>query len=242
MNFTIPSTLPTLETVPSLLAALGIAVTILIAYFQRSKKSLSYQLTADRLVSVDGDEGYEQKVRVLYGDVEIRNLSRIEVRISNSGNRPILPDDFIEPMTITSENPAKILTVTLVDQRPKGIVSEESLKVSPDDCAVTVPALLLNPKDSFTVRSHITDLDYEPAVSGRIVGVKEITKNPSQSEVGAKILAYLAIIAAIAGGVWTVWNASVWGLGLTYAGLLLMVSAIVVRHRKNRNRGWNFDN
>ena len=239
MNAIIQSTLPTVAIASGLAGSvLTIVAMTVIAYLQRTVRSLSCRVTADRLVSIEGDEGYEDKVRVLYDDVDIQNLYRLEIGISNSGNQPVLPTDFIEPIKLTLEEPAKILTVSVVDQRPRGI----GAKVCLSNREITVPALLMNPKDSFSIRSHIGDLEVEPVISGRIVGVKEITKKPSRISNWVKLMAGLATLAAIIGGVWTVLSTSVWALMFSYTGFGLMVIAIGIGVWNSHFRDRNIEN
>ncbi len=216
---------------------LTIVVMTIIAFAQRTNKSLSCRVMTHRLVSIEGNEGYEDKVRVLYDGVDIQNLYRVEVGISNSGNRPILPADFIEPISLKLEEPAKILTATVTRQHPGGI----GVNVHYTEQEIVVPALLMNPKDSFSIRAHIGDLEVEPAITGRIVGVKEIVKKPRHSTTWLRNMAVLATFAAIIGGVWTVLDASAWAFVFSYTGFTLMAVVLSLGFITDARRRKNFD-
>lgn len=238
MNTIIDPTFSTIAIVSSVVGSLLTIVTMTtIAFIQRTNKSLSCRVTTDRLVSIEGSEGYEDKVRVLYDDVDIRNLYRVEIGISNSGNRPILPADFVEPIRLTLEEPAKVLTATVLRQHPIGI----GAKVDYTDHEITVPALLMNPKDSFSIRTHVGDLEVEPAITGRIVGVREIMKKPSRVGIWIKFMAVLATFAAIVGGAWTLLDASLWAFVFSYTGFALMVLALGSWFWSSRLRESNLD-
>ena len=158
---------------------------------------------------------------MLYDDVDVRSLYRVETKISNSGNRPIHPNEFIEPIRLTFEQPSKVLTAAVTSQSP----AEIGANINHTHQEITVHALLLNPKDSFSIRALIGDLEVEPAVSGRIVGVKEIMKMPARAVVWIIRTACFATLIAIIGGVWTLLEASVFAFAVSYAGFVLMSAA-----------------
>ena len=218
-------------------SALGVLLTVVVmavvAFVQRTNKSLSCWVTLDRLISIEGEEGYEGKMRVLYDDVDVRSLYRVETKISNSGNRPIHPNDFIEPIRLTFEQPSKVLTAAVTSQSP----AEIGANINHTHQEITVHALLLNPKDSFSIRALIGDLEVEPAVSGRIVGVKEIMKMPARAVVWIIRTACFATLIAIIGGVWTLLEASVFAFAVSYAGFVLMAAALVAWFFRRRKDG-----
>lgn len=228
----------TLSSIATVVSAGGALVTVLtmavIAYVQRSNKALSCFMSTDCLLSIEGSEDYEGKLRVLYEDMDIRNLYRVRVRLSNSGNQPIHPNDFIVPITVGFATPARILTAVVKDQQPEsmGAVLEHS------SCEITIPALLVNPKDSFSISALIGDLEVEPSISGRIVGVKEIMRKPERSGMWIMVTAVIATILATMGGIWTILDPAAFSFTLSYVGMFMMVAAVVFRalaHRRDKN-------
>jgi len=198
---------------------------VVVAYLQRSNKALSCFMSADRLLSIEGSEDYQGKLRVSYEDMDIRNLYRVQVRLLNSGNQPVHPDDFIVPITIGFSTPAKILTAFVTDQQPAsmGALVEYSSR------EIMIPALLLNPKDSFSIRAHIGDLKVEPSISGRIVGIREIKRRPERAGVWIMVMAGTATILATVGGIWTLLDPAMLSFALSYLGMFMMVAAVVLR-------------
>ena len=235
MELIAESSLPSFATVISAGGALVTVLTMaVIAYLQRSKKALSCFMSTDCVLSIEGSEDYEGRLRVLYEDMDIQNLYRVEVGLSNGGNLPIHPDDFIVPITVGFSTPAKVLTATVTDQQPPsvGALIEHSAS------EIVIPALLLNPKDSFSITAHIGDLEVEPSISGRIVGVKEILRQPERTGMWTMFTAVVATILATAGGVWTILEPATMSFALSYVGMFMMVAVVVFRvltYRRRRN-------
>ena len=231
MNLIAESTIFSIATVSS---AGGALVTVLamavIAYIQRSNKALSCSMTTDCLISIEESEDHEGKLRVLYEDMDIRNLYRVQVRLSNTGNQPIHPDDFIVPITVGFATPARILTASVTSQRPASM-GAAILRSSRD---IKIPALLLNPKDSFSISALIGDLDVEPSISGRIVGVKEIRRKPERTGMWIMATAIVATILAIIGGVRTLLDPTPLAFVFSYVGMALMVVAVIARSLEQR--------
>ena len=211
-------------------ALLTIAVMGFIAFVQRAKKTVTCRMTIDRLFSIEDHEGYEGKMRVLYDGVDIRNLNRVVVEILNSGNQPIRPDDFIEPIKLKLQDPGKILAATVTNQHPDGI----NARIVQTSDEITVTKLLLNAKDSFRIRAYVGDLEVEPQISGRIVGVSEITKRPHRAGTITVLTSVLAALLAAVGAIWTVLDPTSPAFFFTYTGLAVAALALVLNVKDRR--------
>lgn len=153
------------------LTFLTVLVMIVIFFIQRIKKKLSYEITSNtQLLGVKGE--IKGKVKILYDGNEVENVHLLSLKFTNNGNQPIATDDFERPLYINLNSEATILTFEIIDENPTNLntsirLNKNTLSISP---------LLLNSKDSFTVKTLVSDLIGFPTIDGRIVGVKSISQ------------------------------------------------------------------
>jgi hypothetical protein len=114
----------------------------------------------------------KDNIKIYYQEREIKHLRYISFRIQNNGNTPIVPQDFVDSLSIKfpdgfkifdfSLNPPYILTAHLI--------TPNILKFDPG---------LLNPGDNFDVEfiiegnSSVVSTE-EISLSGRIVGINDL--------------------------------------------------------------------
>ncbi len=98
----------------------------------------------------------------------------IVLRIWNSGDVAIRPDDFVEPITINfGEN--EILDAQIVEITPKNITSSKESLIQKSE-SVELKPLLLNSKDSIELKVLLNGSARDIKVRARIVGVEKITE------------------------------------------------------------------
>lgn len=94
------------------------------------------------------------------------------MRISNAGNQPITPSDFVRSLTISLNAEANILSAVVVETQPSNLTAELNFKGN----TVEVIPLLLNPKDSFKVKLLASGYKSGPIADARINGVSKISE------------------------------------------------------------------
>jgi hypothetical protein len=127
----------------------------------------------------------ESDIQVLYRGVETKEVSAAFFTLANTGNVPILPSDYIKPISLTIDANAEIADVAVISRQPENVdlsvtqTLSQSLKLS---------KALLNAGDILRFRLilvHDTD-PYAPlhlSYSGRIAGVRDaIILSPSETE------------------------------------------------------------
>jgi hypothetical protein len=155
--------------IPSISAI--IALTALIYNYKRNpRKSLSYEVPiSDRLVNID--KSIKSRIKVLFDEVEVPEVSIIHVKIVNTGNTPIAEKDYATPVEIRFGKDAKILQSTLGATFPKDIPAA----IANEGDRLTFKPVLLNSEDYVLIKAYVTQVE-EVRVSGRIEGVKLISK------------------------------------------------------------------
>ena len=140
-------------------------------FFLRKTKKLSYEITSNTQLLGVKDE-IQGKVQVLYEGEEVKNVHLLTLKFSNTGNQSISSADYERPLSIQINTEAKILTHEIVEEEPENLGVEVNL----DENKLFFSPVLLNAKDSFSVKALISDFEAEPEVDGRIIGVKSISK------------------------------------------------------------------
>lgn len=185
----------------SLIVAIAAAIvatvlSILIYRWQKARKRISWQLTANsRLLTVS--EELNQKLEVRYEGIPVKDVSVLLIRISNTGNQPVTASDVERPISISTGVTSKILSAAVVEVeppslRPTIVLLENSVSIEP---------FLLNVQDSITLKLITADLD-EVTLDGRIAGVSKFHRNDHPDAVRRRRFAIAGLsLTALGGGV-----------------------------------------
>jgi hypothetical protein len=168
-----------------ILGLISIVVSIILYYFARARKNLSYEiLAATSLLKVSETARGIGKLEVTLDDKNINGLYNYLIRFSNRGNLPIEMKDFSVSLTIAFKEPGKIIDCQIIDARNKdlkGVLNKSVEFIRPNNdgekFGAVLKPVLINPKDWFTVQivaEHQTLS--EILIIGRISGVEEITR------------------------------------------------------------------
>jgi hypothetical protein len=117
----------------------------------------------------------EDKIQILFEGSAVKGVHLILLQISNTGNVPILPSDFLKDLTISFDGSTKILSAEITDKNPQSIdanlaISGTQLIISPS---------LWNSGDTITIKSLVSEFNESIQITGRIVGIKDIKLNSS---------------------------------------------------------------
>lgn len=154
-----------------LCAILAVFVTIFIFLAQRKTKRLSYEITSNTQLLGVKDE-IQGKVQVLYDGKEVKNVHLLTIRFTNNGNQSIASSDYERPLSVEVNSDAKILTHEVIDEAPENLGATVTL----DGSKLIFSPVLMNTKDSFSIKTLISDFEGDPSIDGRINGVKSIAK------------------------------------------------------------------
>ena len=141
-------------------------------FLQRDVLELEVLQHADvRIVTIDSALG--SGVQVLLAGRQVSAVRALDIEVRNSGNRPILREDFDLPLTLTFRG--RIAgDVTVLSAFPSALPVVARVEL---DSVLAFEPLLLNPRDAFTVRVLLADNaldDARPTITGRIVGVSRL--------------------------------------------------------------------
>ena len=173
----------------AVLVIVSIAVSVIVYFLQKSRKLLSYEILSETaLLSVAKE--VEDKIKILFeGDV-VKRVHLILVRISNTGNVPILPSDFLKDLTVSFSGSAKILSAEISEKHPESIDS----RITIDGTQLIISPSLWNSGDTITVKSLVSEFNENTQVSGRIVGIQDIKLSRSSINSNSALLLFFSTI------------------------------------------------
>lgn len=126
-----------------------------IFFIGRDSKILRVTILANSsLLAVD--KNIREDIEILYKKQNVNNLSFVQVKLENVGNREISEDDYNEgkPLELIFPEKANILDAVVLDRNPKNV----ELKVEPKKNVVILSPALLNPADRVIIRVLLTDM------------------------------------------------------------------------------------
>lgn len=138
-------------------------VTLLIYKQQQTRKVLTYDVISDTpIASIRKSLG--SKVEVYFESKKVDELRLVIIKLWNSGNVTVRPDDYFEPITVSFEN-GQVLDCDIVEEVPEEIKAT----IKYDESQVTLNPTFLNPKDSITIKILLDGAIGKINVRGRIV-------------------------------------------------------------------------
>ncbi|WNZ46551.1 hypothetical protein Q2T42_01705 [Leptolyngbya boryana CZ1] len=152
--------------VGALLAIVAIVISVIIFFLQKSNKLLTYEILSETaLLSVAKE--VEDKVQILFEGNVVQGVHLILLQISNTGNVPILPSDFLKDLTISFDGSAEILSAEITEKKPHSI----DTNITINGTQLIISPSLWNSGDTITVKSLVSEFKEDVQVSGRIVGI-----------------------------------------------------------------------
>ena len=162
---------PAWQFVGVVLALAALAATFLVYWLQRQRKALSYEvISKNQLLTVR--EELEGRLQVLYEGHPARDICLLVVKLFNSGNVPISAADYERPLSLGTGISSKILSGVVTDVDPENLAASIDIEES----RVILRPILLNSKDSVTLKLLVSDFGGNVAIDGRVLGVKSISK------------------------------------------------------------------
>lgn len=155
----------------NLIALIAVIIPLIIFFgFQRENYKLSIDILND-LPVVTVDREYASELVITYKNEKINQLNIMDISIKNSGNKPILPDDIFEPLAVSY--PGRIVSEpTIIEVDP--IVLDPNIDFFED--TIIIKPLLLNPGDSFVIRTYIMDRNITNVeIKGRIRNLRDLS-------------------------------------------------------------------
>ncbi|MGO9481167.1 MAG: hypothetical protein ACLP05_05240 [Candidatus Kryptoniota bacterium] len=221
---------PAWQFVGVLLGLAAIIVSLLVVRWQRQRKSLSYDIPVSTQL-LDVKEAVRSKLEILYEGKPVQDVHLLLVRIVNTGNLPILPNDYERPIRLEVGGKAQLLSCEVYDTSPK------SLRVSPiiEGNNVNLPAIMLNGGDAIVLKLIVSNPSGGLQVDGRIVGVREITEF-KEGQSAFRLIYYSGLAFFLIGFIGLAWLRFPPSVAFPLMVLGIAVMGIAANYRDNKRK------
>jgi hypothetical protein len=194
-----------------IVAVIAVIVTVAIYLAQRTRKELSYEVLWDIPLIHIGN--FEEGLQLLFKGKPLRNAFSFSLRLVNSGNTPIVPEDFERPLAINFGE-GVLLKAEVQEATPENLRASISVK----NQSIVLNPVLLNSEDSITIKCILSEYDGNVEVDARITGVKVVEE---------RVRSYSGWIRYRAANPvprrspwWTMWNGLIGSVFMGFAGSL----------------------
>jgi hypothetical protein len=221
----------------------GFSVAAIIASFaiyrwQRLKPAFTY-LVKSAYPLLKTTEELHGRLSVQVDGVVARNIDVMFIEFQNSGNCSIARTDFDVPVAIAFKPPVRIISAVVDIESPKNL----GVNLEVDEQQVTLTPILLNPGDKFTLKLLLSSDSLKYAISGRIMGIKQISETkPSYLLVWLSLLGvFLTTLGSFSTGAklaesslrseQVLSTGLFFALGMTFVGFTVLIYGLHARDR-----------
>lgn len=124
-------------------------------------------------VSLFNQKINNDELSVLYNNEKVESLYLVKYTVKNEGKEEIVPDDYIENLSITS-NWGKIIESNITESSNEYIRKNVIEQTIIDKDIIIFPKLLLNPNDYYTITLIVTENPEKISYNSVISGVSKI--------------------------------------------------------------------
>ena len=162
---------PMWQFIGALFTIIAVIFTVLFFKMQHRHKALSYKILSYTPLVIKDVIG--EKLQILFEGKPVEDVYLSIIKIYNSGNTPIVSNDYERPINLYFGENSQILTNEVIEKNPDNLEVTTHI----EGTKVMVDPLLLNKKDCITLKIIFSQSDESINninIYGRIVGVKEI--------------------------------------------------------------------
>lgn len=128
-----------------------------------------------RTLLIRSDDEVRQNLQILFNGTPVQDVYLLQIRISNSGNVPVIASDYASHLGVRFAGCARLLTAEVSETNPldlRGHINISTLESK----SVAFSPVLLNSGDFFVIKMLVSQLERSNgfAIEGRIAGVSEI--------------------------------------------------------------------
>ncbi len=133
------------------------------------RKTLSYDILSQTpLLNIPEKNKWD--IQILLDKKPVQDVHLIKIRIFNSGYQEIRPEDYERPISFNFGGSTQILSAEKSEVNPESL--QPSVKI--EGTKVLLDPILLNPKDSITIKMLASQYENKPTPNVRIAGIKDI--------------------------------------------------------------------
>lgn len=180
------------------LGFVAIILTFVIYRLQYRSKELTVRNKFHFQLIPESQDDLKGKIEIRYENEPVQKVYVVFITIENTGTEPILPTDYIRPITFYFGKNARILTAEVIEQHPdyleavlEPVVFESSPEVGVlpviQENKRTLSKVLLNTGWYIRVKFLISQYN-RTEISGLIAGVKEIKEQTTDEKLVPRLI------------------------------------------------------
>lgn len=156
----------------------------------------------------------DEDFQILFKDKEVEEPWIYNITIENTGEQPILNEDFAKPLTIDFEESTSVIKATIIEASNRDLWDEFLGKSSIDGTVLSIEDILLNQGESITLNIFTEGAAGNINYNQRTIGLSNFILKNTVSENVEKIKKQMQIIFVIA-------------IAVIIAGIALLVWLII---------------
>jgi hypothetical protein len=160
---------PAWQFVGAAIALVALAATFLVYWLQRQRKAIAYEVVSENQLLTVGEE-LEGRLQVVYEGQPARDICLLVLKLLNTGNVAIATADYERPVSFSTGQSSKILSAVVTEVDPDNL----TVVLKAEESRLVIDPVLLNSKDSITLKLLVSDFSGTISTDGRIIGVKAI--------------------------------------------------------------------
>ena len=154
---------------------IALVISIIISLKSREKKELSYSVKVfSQLVGVG--EGIKERVQITFDGLPVSGVYLFQATLRNTGKVPVVPTDYLEPITVKFDDKAQILSAHLYELNPSNL--DVSIRMNEAENGIIFSPFLFNRGESIRFQILVDNPVVFRGFTQRIVGITEIRHKP----------------------------------------------------------------
>ena len=167
---------PVWQSIGAICALITIIASVSFYWMQHGRKELSYEIVS-RTPLLSVAEELQGRFQILFDGKPVNKVHLIVLRVSNTGNTPVIATDYERQVSFKFGEGARILSSEVSEADPKSLAAS----VVSNESGIALQPILMNSGDSVTIKTLLSRYGGNIEVDGRIVGVKEIGQRGARS-------------------------------------------------------------
>jgi hypothetical protein len=158
-----------------LIGAIALLASIIIYMKSRYRKELSYSIGVYMPV-LGINEGLKSRVRVTFDGRLVNSVYLLQATLRNTGKVPVVPSDFLDPITLRFGEGAQVLSAGIYELEPPNL--SVALHLNESENGVVFSSFLLNPGELMRFQVLVDSPVHPAHFVQRIIGITDILYKP----------------------------------------------------------------
>lgn len=176
-------------TTGNILTLVGIILTVIVSVaivvYQRTRKELSYAIVSTPVLQMHAK--VKDQLEITFKGIPVNDPHLVLITLRNSGNVPILPNDYAAPLVFRFRDRAEILSAGILETSPAHMHNRIPLKAQGKE--LVLEPFLFNGKYSATIQALVSNYEgVEPSYLIAGIHTLKMLKTPGRRTMPRQLL------------------------------------------------------